>query len=334
MPEYLNTPILFLIFNRPEYTKEVFNQIRQVKPTKFFVAADGPRKDRLGEIERCQKSRDIINQVDWKCEIFTLFREENLGCKIAVASAIDWFFSHVEEGIILEDDCVPDPSFFPFCQKLLEKYRENDRIMMITGTNYLFLKHDIKETYFFSKYYVIWGWATWRRAWQLYDITMANWPKYRDSSQLNRIYLDNRLISWYNTMFQLAYENKIDTWDIQWWYSCIFNNGLCIVPKFNLISNIGEFGHFHDGKQNFNEYIRMPTKQIICDNLFNPEFIAVNDKLDKITIDRIFGREPGLLFRAKSKINYHYLQLLSHFFELKRRIRSKILNIWALLKRS
>ena len=126
------TPVLFLIFNRPDTTRQVFNEIRKAQPAQLFVAADGPRKDRDSDFELCKKTREIVRQVDWDCEVFTRFQEENLGCKRAVSSAIDWFFSNVEEGIILEDDCVPDQSFFPFCQELLEKYRHDERIMMIS----------------------------------------------------------------------------------------------------------------------------------------------------------------------------------------------------------
>ena len=131
-------PVLFLIFNRPDTTQQVFDEIRKARPEQLYVAADGPRKDQSADYELCKKTRDIIQQVDWDCKVFTCFRDENLGCKRSVSSAIDWFFSHVEEGIILEDDCVPDQSFFPFCQELLEKYRDDTRIMMISGNNFQF----------------------------------------------------------------------------------------------------------------------------------------------------------------------------------------------------
>ena len=138
MEKELTSRILFLIFNRPDTTQRVFNEIRRVKPTKLFVAADGPRKNKEGETERCQAARDIINQVDWDCDLHKLFRDKNLGCKMAVSSAINWFFENVEEGIILEDDCLPHPTFFRFCQELLGKYRDDERVMVISGDNFLF----------------------------------------------------------------------------------------------------------------------------------------------------------------------------------------------------
>ena len=311
----LKTPVLFLIFNRPDTTQQVFNEIRKAQPTQLFVAADGPRKDRPDDVDNCKKAREIIQQVDWECEVLTLFRNENLGCKHGVSSAINWFFSQVDEGIILEDDCVPDQSFFPFCQKMLEKYRDDERIMMITGTNFLFLNYEMPETYFFSKYYQIWGWATWKRAWQLYDIKMQNWPQYRDFAQLDWIYSDKRLITWYHIMLQQAYENNIDTWDIQWWYSCIFQNGLCIVPKYNLISNIGDFGHFSDGSSIYMDFIRMPTKSIEVNEIVYPINVVETGIFDRLTIEHIFGKRIMLKNRIKRSLSIgNYRKKVINFF--------------------
>jgi hypothetical protein len=317
MPEQkLQPPILFLIFNRPDTTQAVFNEIRKARPAQLFIAADGPRRDRPDDLEICRKAREIIRQVDWDCKVSTLFRDENLGCKIGVSSAIDWFFSHVEEGIILEDDCVPDQSFFPFCQELLKRYRDDERVMMITGTNYLFLNYEMNESYFFSKYYIIWGWATWKRAWEMYDITMRDWPQYQESSQLEWIYSDKNLINWYNVMFQMAYQNKIDTWDIQWWYSCIFQNGLCIVPKYNLISNIGEFGHFSRGGT-YNEYIRMPTKSVDFNAMIHPSHVVENGIFDRVTINKLFIEKFPHLHKIVGGIAYYYSNLKAKLTHIK-----------------
>ena len=315
-PHPLSTPVLFLIFNRPDTTQRVFDEIRKAQPPQLFVAADGPRKDRPADYELCKKTRDIIQQVDWDCKVFTRFQDENLGCKIGVSSAIDWFFSHVEEGIILEDDCVPDQSFFPFCVEMLQKYRNDERIMMIAGTNYLFLKYDMPESYFFSKYYIIWGWATWRRAWKIYDIKMSDWPKYQESNELGWIYSDKNLINWYNDMFQMAYDDKIDTWDIQWWYSCIFQNGLCIVPKYNLISNIGEFGHFSRGGS-YNEHIRMPTKHVDFKKMIHPTHVIENGIFDRITIYKLFYEKSKLSYKFKWRVKYYFNKLMTGLMDFK-----------------
>ncbi len=168
----LGTPVLFLIFNRPDTTTRVFEAIREARPSRLYVAADGPRADKEGEAQRCLETRKITEAVDWPCEVRRLYREENLGCKLAVSSAITWFFTHEEEGIILEDDCLPDQSFFPFCAAMLERYRDDGRIMMVLGTSLLPPGGGPDADYLFTQYFLIWGWATWRRAWEKYDIEM------------------------------------------------------------------------------------------------------------------------------------------------------------------
>ena len=163
------SPILFLIFNRPETTKKVFSAIKEVQPPRLYIAADGPRSEQPDEADHCELARTIATKVDWDCEVKTLFRDQNLGIRIAVSQAIDWFFEQEPEGIILEDDCLPDQSFFWFCKELLEKYRNDTRIMHIGGTNFQFGKNRTNYSYYFSRYAHIWGWASWRRAWEYYD---------------------------------------------------------------------------------------------------------------------------------------------------------------------
>jgi hypothetical protein len=301
----LNTPVLFLIFNRPDTTQQVFNEIRKAQPSQLFVAADGPRKERSNESILCEKTREIINQVDWDCKVFTRFQDENLGCKHAVSSAIDWFFSNVDEGIILEDDCVPDTSFFPFCQQLLQKYRDDQRVMMISGMNYLYNNIEMDESYFFSRYYPIWGWATWRRAWSLYDLSMSDWPNCNSQNFLKNIYCHTKIASLLHNMFQKAYFNKIDTWDIQWVFACVINSGLAICPKYNLISNIGVTGSHADKVCRFHY---MPVKSLEVTNIWHPHHVIPNIGIDKISFDEITKSEStpakinGLFYRIiKSK---------------------------------
>ncbi len=235
----LTTPVLFTIFNRPETARRVFNEIRKVKPLKFFVAADGPREDRKGEMEKCQAVREIVKQVDWECEVFTNFREQNLGLKKAISSAIDWFFENVEEGIILEDDCLPHPIFFRFCEELLERYREDKRVMVISGDNFLFGRKRANYSYYFSRYNHCWGWATWRRAWLNYDGEIRIWPEIKDGDWLKDILGGSDIVRYWFNIFQLAYVDKIDSWAYPWTFSCWIQNGLSILPNVNLVSNIG-----------------------------------------------------------------------------------------------
>ncbi len=231
--------VLFLIFNRPDLTRQSFAAIRSARPERLFIAADGPRPDRPEDDERCAESRAVVERVDWPCEVKTLFRDENLGCRKAVSEAITWFFKHVEEGIVLEDDCVPDPSFFPFCAELLERYRTDTRVGMISGNNYKFKLYDPKLSYSFSKHGQIWGWAIWRRAWQLYD-------SFSGSMSLEEEIIVKANMggnagfaeSWWNEA-KNAMSEESDSWAYIWGAVRYANNLLTIRPRINLVGNIG-----------------------------------------------------------------------------------------------
>lgn len=235
----MKTPIAFLIFNRPDTTKKVFEAIRQVQPPKLLVVADGPRQDRQNEAETCVAVRAIIDQVDWNCEVLTNYSDINLGCKERVSSGLDWIFNTVEEAIILEDDCVPHPTFFQFCEQLLERYRYDARIMSICGLNIQFGRQRSRYSYYFSHYSHIWGWATWRRAWQYYDVNMKIWPEIRDDNLLKNVLSHPHVIRYWTKIFQATYEKRIDTWDYQWIFACLIHSGLCVVPQINLVTNLG-----------------------------------------------------------------------------------------------
>lgn len=240
--EDLDIPILLLIFNRPDMTFKVFEEIKKCRTTKLFIAADGPRESVAKDKEKCGQAREIIGQVDWNCEVKTLLREHNLGCRMAVSSAIDWFFKNEEKGIIVEDDILPDPTFFKFCEELLEYYKDDERIMMISGDNFQFGGNRAEYSYYFSRYSHIWGWASWRRAWNHYDINMKSWPEVRKGKLLFNILDDKRQVSYWSRIFDKAYKGKINSWDYQWLFACWLQNGLTILPKVNLVSNIG-FGN-------------------------------------------------------------------------------------------
>ena len=237
----MKRPVLFLIFNRPDVTNQVFETIRLYKPNKLYIAADGPRKNNSSDIELCVETRNIVNNIDWDCEVKTLFRNENIGCKLNVSSGIDWFFENEEDGIILEDDVVPNIDFFTFCEYCLNKYAEDTRMMMITGTNFL-SDPDFDSTYFYSQHFSIWGWATWKRAWKYYDISMQKWNDPKVKLDIKYMFNGNYIWKHFKYTFDSLSTYYIDTWDIQWVFSCIINNGYCITPKVNLISNIGVKG--------------------------------------------------------------------------------------------
>ena len=238
----MNTPILFLVFNRPNETKAVFNTLKIMKPKFLYVACDGPRDNVASDTENVAKTKEILDEIDWDCELKTLYREVNLGCKRAVNEGISWFFQNVEEGIILEDDCVPCSTFFDYCSELLEIYRDDRRIMHISGLNFVSGPVELPpsiESYHFSKYAAVWGWATWRRAWDLYDSDILNWPKIKEKGlHFNFCFNKTEMMLW-EAKFDTVYSQEIDTWDYQWSYCIFTNNGLCITPNTNLITNIG-----------------------------------------------------------------------------------------------
>lgn len=234
----MKTAVLFLLFNRPHTTKLVFEAISKAKPPRLYVASDGPRLGKSGEKEKVDKARQIITQVDWDCEIKTHFRDEHLGCGKALSDAITWFFDNEEEGIILEDDCLPNKSFFCFCDMLLERYRTDMRVWQISGFNPLGI-FPSENNYFFSKYGPIWGWASWRRAWRYYDYNIKLWPKLKHDRTFTH-FCDNLYERfWRNRIFDDIYNLKIDTWDYQWSFAKLINSGLSIIPSYNLVENIG-----------------------------------------------------------------------------------------------
>ena len=237
-PHPLKTAVLFLIFNRRDTTEQVFEAIRKAKPPMLYVAADGPRADKAGEAEKVEQVRRIATRVDWDCEVKTLFRDKNLGCKYAVSGAIDWFFENEEEGIILEDDCLPSQSFFWFCEELLERYRDDMRVGQISGFNSLD-NYDINFDYIFSKYGPIWGWASWRRAWNVYDVNISSWPYIKKHKLYKNFVGTKKEENFRIKLFNNLYKNRIDTWDYQWVFSKLINSMLTILPSKNLIINIG-----------------------------------------------------------------------------------------------
>lgn len=281
-----NTPILFLIFNRPETEKRVFEIIRKVKPQVLYIAADGPRKNKVGEKEKCRLARKIVDEgVDWDCKIHKLYRNKNLGCKVAVSGAIDWFFKHNEEGIILEDDCLPDITFFKFCSTLLEKYRNNEKVMHIGGTNFQNgIKHG-KGSYYFSKYPHIWGWATWRRAWKKYNVDISDW-RTSDSKIFDNSKPILEKLFWFNN-FNLVVDKLINTWDYQWVYCVFKNHGMCINPNINLVINIG-FGSESTHTQRSNETINNMNLNKL-NKVKHPPTMKINKYADDFVLKNGFG---------------------------------------------
>ncbi len=233
-----DVPLLMIAFNRPEKTQRVFEAVRAAAPRRLYVAADGPRPHVPSDPDRCALTRTLLENVDWPCEVQRLYQTSNLGCKRGVGSAIDWFLAHEESGIILEDDCLPSPDFFPLCAELLERYRESPEVMMIGGHNPLGLWEQSEASYVFTRTTPIWGWATWRRAWAQYDAAMARW----DESEARAVVRSRMPATEYritSQRFDSVYEGRLDTWDFGWAFAILLNQGVSVMPTGNLVSNIG-----------------------------------------------------------------------------------------------
>jgi hypothetical protein len=273
------TPILFLIFNRPETTERVFQQIRKIQPRRLFISADGPRKDKINEEQKCIETQNIIEKIDWDCELKTNYSEKNLGCRVGVSSGINWFFRSVSEGIILEDDCLPDISFFHFCKTLLEYYRNDERIMHIGGANFQDGNRRGDGSYYFSSFNHVWGWATWKRAWKLYDVEMKSYPERLQQGLLYQLYPEPAIRCYWKKNFDLVFENRKDTWDFQWQYASAINHGLSIIPNTNLITNIGFDANATHTIDHSHSLANMPTNAI--QDIIHPTTITLEKKADE-----------------------------------------------------
>ncbi|AKG21135.1 hemolytic protein HlpA [Calothrix sp. 336/3] len=307
----MKTPVVFVIFKRPHTTAKVLDAIRQAKPEKLFVVADGPRSDRPDEPEKCAATRAIIDQVDWDCEVMKHYSDTNLGCATRLPSGLDWVFEQVEEAIIIEDDCVPHPTFFPFCEELLERYRDDSRVGLIAAQNGFLERKKTDYSYYFSRYNGSWGWATWKRSWQNYDQYMKLWPEFKAQGCLNNIFPDFWTVKYWSDIFDEMYSNPCGyTWDYQWTFACFLQSYLTVIPNVNLVSNIG-FGadstHFLDRQDN--PYENQPTEMMEFP-LKHPPFIIADSQADRFQQRHVYdgGKPIDMVKRDIKKIISKRLQ--------------------------
>lgn len=313
----VKSPILFLAFNRLDTTKQVFEKIASVQPDRLYIACDGARKNKNNEEGRVSEVREwLMSNISWPCEVKTLFRENNLGCKPAVSGAISWFFDQEEMGIILEDDCLPVTSFFPFCDELLELYKTNTKIMSIGGSCHFDKQHDYPESYHFSDKFHCWGWASWRRAWSTYDVDMKGWPAFKANKGLQKLPQSNYLFTRYWTrVFDLVYNGDINTWDYQMTLNIWMHAGLCISPSRNLIKNIG-FNEFATHTLNHQDKNANRQAEDITFPITHPRLIQANIKLDMLENKQAYGISwraeiTGIIRRRLSKIKQLLKRTLS-----------------------
>lgn len=297
----LKTSVLFLIFNRPDTTTQVFEKIRQAKPPRLYIASDGPRDDYENDMKNVKKAREIATRVDWPCEVKTLFRHKNLGCKKGVSSAINWFFEFEEQGIILEDDCVPSLEFFFFCENLLDYYSEDERVAVISGDNFQNKKWRGNESYYFSKYTHCWGWATWRKSWQNFDYDLSFWPKWRNSEDWLSNVSEKIERRYWQKIFDQVFAKQIDSWAYPWTASVWYKGGLTVVPNVNLVSNIGfaeDATHTHSKSSKSSN---IPIGEL--GDIVHPKKVKLDIEADKFVFNNHFGgKNLRLPYRILSPI--------------------------------
>lgn len=298
-----DTPILFLIFNRPETTLKVFEKIRLLRPRQLFVAADGPRSGSDSDFRNCASARLITQHIDWQCDVKYRFLEKNYGCRRAVSGAVNWFFSQVSEGIILEDDCFPSADFFHFCSAALKKYRNDEKIMHINGTVHL-PPEKLRYDAWFSRYALVWGWASWARAWQKYDPVLLNYS----FDKLKEVFPESEKSSRWRELLTSVQQNKagFDTWDFQWSAALFANNGLAVSPKCNLIQNIGIGTGTHEIADCLQ--FALPEKSVfVPENINLPPPESPDKKADDFIFDTVYRKSP-LSKRVAAKFKKFFWQ--------------------------
>jgi Glycosyl transferase family 2 len=291
----LNTAVILSVYNRPEFTGRVFESIARAKPRQLFVFADGPRS--AADADQCAQARAVVENVDWACDVHYHYSETNLGARECYKSGVDWAFSEVDEGIVLDDDCVPDPTFFVFVQDMLERYRDDPRVMMVCGTNYLGHWKEHRQSYHFSHFGSVWGWASWKRAWSFYDASMSAWGDENVKKQIRDLLANDEVYALQARRFDRLYGEPQDrhSWDLPWSLARLVHSGLTIVPSVNLVANIGNI----DGRG-------LPPDHPLANlelaplafPLRSPGAVAVDREYDQLHTRRIFE-----WFEAQSSID-------------------------------
>ena len=282
----IQTPVAYIVFNRPRHTHKTLAAIRSQKPSKLFIIAYGPRSDHPTDRERCREVREIVEQIDWPCEVHRNYAEENLGLKRRVSSGLDWVFEHVERAIVLEDDCLPHPDFFRFCESLLDHYETDERVWVITGNNHQGGCKRGDAAYYFSKYNHCWGWASWRRSWQHYRGDLPFWPEWKLSQDWGHKTPDRIERHYWNKIFDKVHREEIDSWAYPWTGCVWYHGGLTATPNVNLVTNIG-FGP--DGTHTITSEDQDGIPSYPLGPLSHPPKVKQDQRADRYAFDHHFG---------------------------------------------
>ncbi|MFD1142283.1 nucleotide-diphospho-sugar transferase [Larkinella insperata] len=301
MSTQLDIPVLFILFNRPRHARKVLEQIRQAQPKELFIAIDGPRPNHPTDREQVAQCTALLDEIDWPCQVYKLIQPRNLGCKRGVSTAITWFFEQVEMGIILEDDCLPDPSFFTFCRETLLYHQHNSSVMHISGVNFQGGQRHGDGSYFYSKICHIWGWATWRRAWAKYDVSMQSYAEFRQNQVIKDLFTDQKVQQFWTEAFDGVYAGQIDTWDYQWCYTIWTSGGICVCPNQNLISNIG-FGQDATHTKEDTESTGNQPLQTLTE-IVHPRFLIESRRATEYSLHKFFRKVSGIKQRMENITN-------------------------------
>ncbi len=303
----LDTPVALIFFNRPECTRRVLQRVREVRPEKMYLIADAPRKSVPEDEVKCKKVRCIVDElIDWPCEIYKNYAESNLGCRMRPATGISWVFEHEESAIILEDDCLPDLSFFIFSREMLEKYRTTADVMLVSGTNSSQFTPPAQASYFFSRYSQTWGWATWRRAWGKYDIHLNSWKDVKNSKAWKDANIDPSAKIFFESKLDEIVHEGLDAWDYGWSFTLAINGGKSIIPAVNLIENIG-FGKEATHTLNPTYNLFSPKSESLCPPYTHPASTDFFDTHDIKYAKSHYGR-MGIKFREYLFKKFTYLR--------------------------
>lgn len=309
----LLTPILFIVFNRPEATAEALEAIRKVQPAKLYIAADGPRPGREDDKLNCAKVKEIVSNINWPCQVKTLYRETNLGCMLGVSGGIDWFFENEEAGIIVEDDCVGSTAFFQFCQQLLVTYQYDERVQAICGRNPLG-KYDIEESYLFSRFFKEWGWASWRNRWQKRDLGKAAFDNAERENLFARTLANAPMASYVADTNRSVHYTGHNTWDYQWVFNILSQNGLVAVPAVNLVNNVGlETGVHFGTNPNIQRNLYEVDTHSLAFPLKHPSFVFADNVFDNMCFAKLhpyyLPKQYSLAQRLKDSLVYRIKRL-------------------------